>query len=541
MLLLALTLAATPAADPKWEPRDGPPQYVADRIPSRSVTLDYNKICDGGFVDPQKLAVQLIVQLEMFEDIRSSNAQEAVTRFNGVNCPEDARQAMSPRQTAYCTASIVVQRMALNVYPGFKPVARRAEPLGLDRNRDLKVDVSHPGLNRPGVAAFADAFLRNPPKERYIECDYAPEKYAEGEPEEDAMERSGLWAGAAEFGHQGARFLKVLQFRQYPGNLAYRGANDSLDKAHATFAAGRDLYLTDGGFTISHSHDTGDEIDPARKRTYERKLVGAIGIPLCGLIGLKGDDCQSAETVPGTKIPRRTYNLIPYFAWDERFKKQDPLNTNAPPSTSRPSDQTEAGAVAFLATDQTADRCRRWLGLEPAACGSFYMARAYRLDNELDHSVLDAVSLRYTPVFKSARPGLTTSRLDLCVNTLCGDPDRIVRLGLLLDARYNQGWFGARGTNAAQVAFNEDYARIGGRVGFLGVFNATPDIPVSFWAAYTDFHALKGFDRDLGEVQTQVSFNFSAATLSLSWRNGRREDTAKRDSTYAVSLGFKTK
>ena len=85
------------------------------------------------------------------------------------------------------------------------------------------------------------------------------------------------------------------------------------------------------------------------------------------------------------------------------------------------------------------------------------------------------------------------------------------------------------------------YTRIGGRVGVLGVFNPTPDNSITFWAAYTDFEPLKGFDRDLGEIQTQVNFTFSAATLAFTWRNGRREDTAKRDSTYKVTLGFKTK
>ena len=54
----------------------------------------------------------------------------------------------------------------------------------------------------------------------------------------------------------------------------------------------------------------------------------------------------------------------------------------------------------------------------------------------------------------------------------------------------------------------------------MGDLTFLPSAPTHFWIAWTDVHPLRGYDQDLSEVQAQASFNFSVATLSLSWRNG---------------------
>lgn len=93
----------------------------------------------------------------------------------------------------------------------------------------------------------------------------------------------------------------------------------------------------------------------------------------------------------------------------------------------------------------------------------------------------------------------------------------------------------------ANLALNQDYVRAGYRIGGLGRIALIPELPIDFWSSYTDLTPLSGYSKHLGESQTQASITFTPLTISLSYRNGRREDTAQRDETWKLQVGFKPK
>jgi hypothetical protein len=567
-MLTAMALAAATAAAP--QPVEG--RYVADYVPAKALALDPAKICKEGFVDPDLLAVHLMFQLEMFEGLRTKSADKSP--------PGDG-------QKGACAAAIVIQRMALNIYAGYLPTRWHAlnsetapltdddlEPDVADNSIAVSTRAREPVVNAAAVVAFTHRFIASAAERdkdglsaTMIECDFtrkveradpaAPEDRKARKNEFPTFERSGLIADGSEGAMRIAGALKVLQFRQYAGNLVYRGAADSFDGQHATYATGRDLYATDAGFSFTKGKDLGDEGSEDYSRTRKESLVGAIGIPVCGLRRLEGKDCAwkpltEQEKADGVYRTAYTYDFIPYVALDRAFKKTKSLYKSDPEKKTKSGDTTEYGFVAYLASnDDRWAECKLWtaigFGRRLTNCGAYTVVRAYHLENELDGSQLDALSLRHTPLIKTSTPGLDSR--DICLNAICGDPDRWLRTGVLIDARFNQGWF--EDTDMSPFGpvlrtdvvrdLNRDYARVGYRAGVLGVVKILPDLPLNFWAAYTDLYNLKGYKGDLGEVQTQVSVTLGAATIALDWRNGRREDTAKRDSTYALKVGFKTK
>jgi hypothetical protein len=203
--------------------------------------------------------------------------------------------------------------------------------------------------------------------------------------------------------------------------------------------------------------------------------------------------------------------------------------------------QDEVGVVTFLNTDETPAGCliNQIRNAPPTSCASYYVLRAYQLENHVDDSRFKAVALRYIPLIKTSQPGLNA--FDWCLNSVCGDPDRIVRLGFLADARADLGWFANSGTDPHLQDLNHDYVRLGYRGGLLGVIDLLPTLPIDVWTAYTDLYPISGYGKQISEVQAQASVSFGPASLALSWRNGRREDTGQRDSTWKLMVGFKPK
>lgn len=564
-MLTALALAG--AADPALYAATNTAHYVADQIPAQAITLDIKKICaKNGYVDPGKLAVQLLVQLDMLDELSAMGGQTALLRFDGRDCPAGPPPPGGPKQSGWCTGSIVIQRLLLNVYPGYLPRKDEALAYKVDE-ADLRKDVVHVSSEgRANITQFAKAFVKSTSAQAFVECDFAAKPRpadrpaikvermdSDGDPA--VMERNSLSADVAEGSVRTAAFLKLFQFRQHASNLVYRRAADSIDGADPTYASGLDLYKTDAGLSFSRNHKIGDEAGDGYERTIEWGVVGVVGVPLCGLIRFDGKPCESGRYVDKTpsevertgskgERPTYTWDVVPYVAADRSFSKTKDLRTADPEKKSPTTKQWEYGAVAYLSTDEGPESCF-WNGLalslrrQLANCASNYAIRVFRLENELDKSELNGIALRYTPLIKTATPGFRA--FDFCLNTLCGDPDQMVRMGLLGDIRFNHGAFEHRGTNALQRAFNENYDRLGGRVGAMALVKLLPETPINVWAAYTDFHAFRGFERDLGQVQVQANIQFSAMTVGLEWRNGRREDTAKRDTSVSLSVGFKTK
>lgn len=115
-MMLAVALLAAGAITP---PNSLPGRYVAANIPSSSIQLDAKTVCTtDGFVDPKLLAVQVMIQLKMFKDLAAAGASEALPKFDGRTCPATGADDGGD---SYCTASIFVQRLLLNVYPGYRP------------------------------------------------------------------------------------------------------------------------------------------------------------------------------------------------------------------------------------------------------------------------------------------------------------------------------------------------------------------------------------------------------------------------------------
>lgn len=545
---LALAAAPTPASTPT-----GAAHYVADQYPAKAMSLDVKKVCTKGYVDPGKLVISLMNQLDLEDDLSQFKARaDLLPQFDGRRCP--AAMAIGAAQDEYCTGAIVVQRLLLNVYPGFQPASGPAGEAA--RSIRAGLDVADPAVDRPAVAADAVRFLASTAADRFVRCDLDPaaavEEAQARRRDTPVVRRDSPRAEVAEAGFSVGRALKAVQFRQYAGNLMYRDGGDGFDGGDPTFASGLDLYNTDAGVSLGYNHDISDEAakkDDGYTRTRKWAVEGAVGLPLCGLFApavdhtrLSGKPCNSGRFVDAAKKrPTYTFDVIPYAAVNWGTTRTRDLRAGGAEDRTPDNRTVQFGAVAYLATDDGPEDCRvkAIFGRYLANCATIYSARVYHLRNELDGSKLNAGELRLTPLVKTTTPGFRA--LDFCLNTLCGDPDQWLRLGLLGDVRYARGHFEDRGDQPRQQAFNQDYERLGGRIGAMGTLKLLPETPVKFWASYSNFHAFKGFDRDLGEVQAQASVDFTPVSIALQWRNGRREDTAKRDTSVALTLGFKPK
>ncbi len=595
-MLFALALLAAgidQPPEPSTDPPIGHPHYVADQFPAKAMTLDPTKICKDGFVDSNKLTVQLIVQFDLGDHLADTPFGDMKQRFDGTTCRRNEGVASAyAKQDGYCTGAIIVQRLLLNVYPAFRPYA--VELRKHIRDRDLKVDVTGLGVDAPSgplpekeqqelkdhIVEYARVFLASPPTDHLIRCDDAPplsEKDAEqaasdrtaqkklaimndaqtpafaGDPKPktvvktepppstDYLER---WSVGDDLAHGAglvAGLFNQLQWRQTPANLVYRSASG--DNPDPYFVTGQDLYNSDSGFTFSLAQTTTNQatvkgvIKPSSK-TYAVNFQGAVGYP----VFKKDRPLNDGALLDG----RTAYyvNFIPYAAIDRESKKDTSSGAAVTDPAKVTANRSELGAVAFLYTDALPDTCVV-ADILPViihhlqTCASFTVLRMDEVRDSLAHSRLDAASLRYVPVIKTANRGL--SAIDLCINSVCGDSNRLLRWGVLIDARADVGSFASPGDNVDFLPFNKDYTRLGGRIGLLGDVAFLPDSPIHLWVAYTDVHPLRGYNQDLTETQAQASFNFSTATLSLNWHNGRREDTAQRDNGWKVSIGFKPK
>lgn len=552
-MLLALAPAAETAA--VVDTAYGKPQYVANQVIPKSITLSAKDVCTkDGYIDPPKLAVQVMVQLQMFDELAAPGAAASLKTLDGRDCAHheaDAENAPDvDTKASRCTAAIFFQRLLLNVYPGFRPTREEAlkyfkdEP-GAPAEAVLSKDVD--GLTpdeRRQVLNFAMAFVQSGSGGHFVRCDYVdasaqtasatPQMKTLREPDPGALSRSTAGAQLAIDANSAVNILKRLQWRSIPGNLIYRAPANSTDKYTADFAVSQDLYNADKGFGFDLVHVLALNDKKQGQRDYKPDIEGAIGLPFCGLV--KGRECQLATPQQFKNLPKFQFDVTPYLAWERKSDKKTIIGTPDVTSTSTSFDQFEYGAVAFLHSDETNQGCAI-LRKEATSCATYYVARLYGLEDHFNHSRQTALAVRYIPMLKTAREGLR--QLDWCFNAVCGDTDRDFRLGILADLRGDFGSYARRGVASDVVTINRDYARVGGRLGLLGVVSLVPGSPISLWGAYTRLYPLSGYRNDLGEVQTQASMSFGAATVSLSWRNGRREDTAQRDSTWEVKVGFK--
>lgn len=105
----------------------------------------------------------------------------------------------------------------------------------------------------------------------------------------------------------------------------------------------------------------------------------------------------------------------------------------------------------------------------------------------------------------------------------------------ILSAKANAGHFADRGT--VEPEKRADYSRLGGKIGFALVSD-NPAVPLEFVATYVSMAALKGrINVDYRTASLSYSFDSDKYFgISLSYKNGKREDTAIKDDE--VTFGF---
>lgn len=526
--------------------------YVAQQTPAKAIKLEAKTVCKDvsgepvQYVDPARLALQVVMQLEMYDELQAKTATALLAELNGEACAKatDASLAAAEktRLANYCTGSIALQRMLMGIYPGYHTTTATADLLKVrsdDFEAALEEDIEQlDDRQKTIIEQLTKSFLTSTPADKRVACTF-------GQSDEPAVvARYGAGAVLAGGATGLGAFLKTFQFRRHPGNLVYRGDISSLSSAPATWAAGRDLGSTDSGFGISLDRGVGDETsNKGFNRTKTFKVQGAISAPLCGIWGGDGKPCK----VPGKKID---FDLAPY--WAREYEKVGTTNLVDPTNDKDPekkSNREEFGGVLYFAMDRDPETECLLASVfsNVKECGHLVTVRYSDLKNKGDSTHLRAWSARYTPVLATNPPGFKF--FELCLNKFCGDPDQIVRSGLLFDARYSHGDFVHRGVydltttplSPQQLMFNDNYDRVGVRVGAMAQVNILPSVPFTVWSAYTHTETLRGYNKNLGLFQLQTSLDLAPATLSLEWRNGRREDTAKRDSSLVLSLGLKTK
>ncbi len=184
----------------------------------------------------------------------------------------------------------------------------------------------------------------------------------------------------------------------------------------------------------------------------------------------------------------------------------------------------------------------------------FYVQPLY-LDDELRRSREVALDFRWVPTYQQLKNwhiGINRYWQPVDVD---GDADKVAKKNkwgqvmLIADMRLQTAHFIKEGKSlaapmsdkAGEATYfpNKDYVRLGGRIG--AAWKVTPAMngksPIKISAYYTDFTALKGVKKGLGEAVVSVDVPVAKTyAISLSYKNGRTEHVAAREKTLMLSL-----
>lgn len=114
-----------------------------------------------------------------------------------------------------------------------------------------------------------------------------------------------------------------------------------------------------------------------------------------------------------------------------------------------------------------------------------------------------------------------------------------VGLQVLADARVDLGFYTRPGTNA-QALMHPDYTRLGGMAG-LDLTSFNKSVPLDLKASYIGLYGASG-GVDIGYFASSLTYSPDPnkyVGVSLSYTNGRREDTAKREEQTNIALTVK--
>jgi len=295
-----------------------------------------------------------------------------------------------------------------------------------------------------------------------------------------------------------------VRLRGYPAQLidvSTTGSDPALADADAA------LYLAGDSAKLSFSEQSGSNV-------VSNDIVGAIGYSIA---------FPSLSNNPKSWFS--SLDLTPYFATDREAKF---TNTHTSQTESLSVNTWDAGAVLDLFGNPG-------VGDENAHFKSYYfLVRPDHLGNYLDHSEIWSLNFRWIPVVEGI---FSLNHLHSAF-----DENNVYKYSLLVDLRYQQGFFTARGDNRADLRLNDNFSRLGGMVGAALEINWLPSNPIDLMAKYTDFLPLEGFNKSLGLFETEATFSFGPNKgfgITAEYENGRRDDTAQQYEAWSIALTFK--
>jgi hypothetical protein len=155
-----------------------------------------------------------------------------------------------------------------------------------------------------------------------------------------------------------------------------------------------------------------------------------------------------------------------------------------------------------------------------------------------DDSRIASLNIQYVPTVNTlVRIGSGESAFGLSLNTYRPLWPGVVFLKPMLDFRIDSGFYTDRGL-AAVAASHQDFFRLGGQTG-LSLLSATDAFPIALSTAYTGLYGAIG-QRNIGYFANSLSFNVAPyITPTVTYSNGTREDTAKREQLWQVGLSFR--
>ncbi len=213
------------------------------------------------------------------------------------------------------------------------------------------------------------------------------------------------------------------------------------------------------------------------------------------------------------KFPDRLSALIPYLGINHQTVKVTPTSAAKASAT----DTYDIGLVGAV-YDQ---------GQGEHALITVFNVRPDYLMDRIGKSKLATLSLQIVPIRTG---GLNDYNLKLTPFAIKG----------IVDFRLDSGSYLDRGVPSVAPA-NKDYLRAGSQVGLAAVTTGTNVPQVSLSSTYTALAAIRG--------KIKIGYFSNAATyypnsnkyigLTLTYTNGRREDTAKREQQVSISLTSK--
>ncbi len=233
--------------------------------------------------------------------------------------------------------------------------------------------------------------------------------------------------------------------------------------------------------------------------------------------GVEGRTTSTFTGVIGYNVPVRIapgvgefVNLVPYFRFNRVF-------TDYRAGSSSKDSATETFGFGLLST---------LYGVTEAIVpiGHVINLRPDYLTDTQDGSRIASLNLQYAPIID----GVLNSYRPLLPDT--------ASVQLLADLRAASGSYLDRGNDQVRQG-HQDFLRLGGRVG-ISLVSDMPQMPVEMMSTYTALQDQRG-GRDVGYFSNDVTWALDANKyflIGLSYANGTREDTTRREQTWQLGL-----